>query len=94
MSIKTAMKQVRIPLTDWETLAELSAREQVPVGDLVQEALRWYLAEKDRITQRRQALRRSFGVWQEREDLPKDSLDLVNELREGWHERARRLGID
>jgi hypothetical protein len=94
MSVQTAMKQVQIPLVEWEALAELSTRERVPPGELLQEALRWYVAQKNRIAQSRQALPDSFGVWQERKDLPEDSVDLVNELRENWHERARRLGID
>ncbi len=97
MSARTTtkpMKRVQIPLAEWEALAELSAREGVPTGDLVRDALRWYLAEKDRIAQKRQALRYSFGVWQEREDLLQDSVDLVNEIRASWHERTRRLGIE
>ena len=94
MSVRAAVRQVQITTTEWEALAELSRREGVPPADLVRQALGRYFAEKNRILRARQALRQSFGVWKDRDDLQRDSLDLVNELREGWNERTRRLGLD
>ena len=94
MGIGTMVRQVRISEGEWAALTALSAREGVPPDSLVREALKRYLAEKDRTMQTRRALRQSFGIWKDRNDLRPESVDLVNELREGWGERARRLGLD
>ncbi|MEA3407258.1 MAG: ribbon-helix-helix protein, CopG family [Chloroflexota bacterium] len=94
MNTDSTGREVRIPATEWEALAELSRREGVPPADLVREAVRRYLDKKNELLKARRALSKSFGVWKDREDLQRDSLDLVNELREDWNERARRLGLD
>ena len=48
--------------------------------------------EQDR-DRARAALRASFGIWRDREDLRGDSTDIVRAMREEWEEREKRLGL-
>jgi len=91
---KTAIQQVSVPDTEWRELLKLSAQEGIPPENLLQNALRRYLSEMRRIAEARRLLRQSFGVWNSRDDLGGDSVDVVNKLREEWDERTKRLGID
>jgi len=91
---KAAIQQVSVPDTEWRELLKLSAQEGIPPEDLLQNALRRYLSEVRRIAEARRLLRQSFGVWNSRDDLVGDSVDVVNKLREEWDERTKRLGID
>jgi hypothetical protein len=91
---KAAIQQVSVPDTEWRELLRLSAQEGIPPKNLLQNALRKYLSEARKIAEARQLLRQSFGVWNSRDDLGGDSVDVVNKLREEWDERTKRLGID
>jgi hypothetical protein len=91
---KAAIQQVSVPDTEWRELLKLSAQEGIPPENLLQNALRRYLSEVRRIAEARRLLRQSFGVWNSRDDLGGDSVDVVNKLREEWDERTKRLGID
>ena len=41
----------------------------------------------------REALRASFGIWRDRDDLKGDSTEIVRAMREEWEEREKRLGL-
>ncbi|NOX60791.1 MAG: ribbon-helix-helix protein, CopG family [Chloroflexi bacterium] len=89
MSEKAIVKEIRIPVADWKALEARSADTHVPTEELIREALRRFLAEQDRITRARRALRKSSGIWRDRDDLQQTSVELVNSLREEWDERAQ-----
>jgi hypothetical protein len=91
---KATVQQISVPDTEWRELLKLSAQEGIPPENLLQNALRRYLSEVRRIAEARRLLRQSFGVWNSRDDLGGDSVDVVNKLREEWDERTKRLGID
>jgi hypothetical protein len=91
---KATVQQVSVPNTEWQELVRLSAQEGVPPESLLQKALRRYLLEERRIAEARRLLRQSFGIWESRDDLGGDSVDVVNKLREEWDERTSRLGIE
>ena len=40
-----------------------------------------------------EALRASFGMWRDRDDLKGDSTEIVRAMREKWEEREKRLGL-
>lgn len=82
--------QVTLPSQEWRELVGLSQQEQVPTVHLLQQAVRNFLDEKKRLARARQGFQRSFGLWADRDDLNKESIVIVNELRSEWDEREQR----
>ena len=93
MDGRIAERQVTIPKREWRRLEDLSIKEGVPVADLLLGAVQQYLAKKEKAVKAAGALQQSFGIWKDRDDLPEDSTDVVDELRGEWDDRLARLGI-
>lgn len=85
--------RVRLPRKEWEELVRLGQEEDVSPDGLLQQAVKRFLDEKRRQLEARRALRDSFGIWKDRDDLGADSTVIVDELRQEWDERERRLGL-
>lgn len=85
--------QVSLPSQEWHELVGLSQQEQVSTVYLLKQAVRNFLDEKKRLSRARQGLQKSFGVWADRDDLDKESVVVVNDLRREWDEREQRLGL-
>ena len=51
-----------------------------------------FLSQREKVTKlsKKQILRKSFGLWADRDDIKK-SRDFVNELRMGWERRIKRV---
>ncbi|HOU12500.1 MAG TPA: hypothetical protein PKZ84_05245 [Anaerolineae bacterium] len=82
--------QVTLPSQEWRELVGLSQQEQIPTVQLLQQAVRNFLDAKKRVARSRQGFQKSFGLWADRNDLDKESIVIVNELRCEWNEREQR----
>lgn len=84
---------VKLPESVWRELVSLGREEAMAPDRLLERAVRHYLDARCRRSRAREALRVSFGVWQDRGDLEGDSATLVKRWREEWDEREQRLGL-
>jgi hypothetical protein len=89
------MSTVRVHLSEkvWRELVLLGQKEQASPDNLLEQAVRRFLQEREARLEHRRGLQESFGVWKERDDLKADSTVIVDELRGEWDEREQRLGL-
>jgi len=89
------MSTIRVHLSEraWQDLVSLGEEERVSPGELLEQAVRYYLRERRERRQARRGLQESFGIWKDRDDLKTASTAVVEGLREEWGEREQRLGL-
>ncbi|MGE5577899.1 MAG: CopG family transcriptional regulator [Syntrophothermus sp.] len=85
--------QVYLGADQKEKLTRLSQIRGLPMAELIREAVDQYLVEHDPADPQ-EVLAQTFGLWEERGDLPGTSQEMVEKLRSGWKERRRRLNMD
>ena len=89
------MSTVQVALSEkiWQDLVSVGQEEAISPDTLLKQAVEHFLLQKKDRPQSRIGLQESFGIWEKRDDLNSDSVDIVNELRGEWDEREQRLGL-
>ncbi|MBS3784674.1 MAG: hypothetical protein KGY78_09550 [Anaerolineae bacterium] len=85
--------QVDLPVHIWQELVSLGRQEAASPDQLLERAVRDFLEDRRRQRAGLEALQESFGIWGNRDDLEADSSTLVEEWRQEWDERERRIGL-
>lgn len=78
------MERTQIYLTreEREALKSIAERRNQSQSEIIREAVDRYIAESMR-QDRNELMRKAFGIWADRDDLP----EFFEELRREWNER-------
>ena len=89
------MSTVQVALSEkiWQDLVSIGREEAISPDTLLKQAVEDFLLQKKERPQSRIGLQESFGIWENRDDLNSDSIDIVNELRREWDEREQSRSL-